>query len=144
MISLHKLNTQRARAGTKHVNSLREHPVVHKIPHSTILHSLPGPQVKAHNHCLGSSLGLIQQRGSSNVHPCEAAYHGLKVQQGLQTALRDLSLIGGIGCVPGGIFQYIPTNHRGKYGAVVPLSDKSLRGMIQRQSFPETLQILGF
>ena len=69
-------------------------------------------------HRLGGSGGLVEQGGVGNLHPGEVANHRLEIEKRLETALRDLGLIGGVGRIPAGIFENVAANDGRCVGAV--------------------------
>ena len=69
-------------------------------------------------HRLGGSGGLVEQGGVGNLHPGEVANHRLEIQKRLETALRDLGLIGRVGGIPAGIFENVSSDHGGRVRAV--------------------------
>ena len=78
-----------------------------------------------HGHRLGRRRRLIQKARVGHRQAGQIADHGLEVQQSLQPPLRNLGLIGGIGGVPGRIFQNIPLDGGRGDGAVIALTDQA-------------------
>ena len=76
-------------------------------------------QVAAHRHGLSRSGSLIEHRGIGNRHARQIADHGLKVNEGLHTALGDLGLIGRVSGVPARVLEDIAADNGGKMGAVI-------------------------
>ena len=74
--------------------------------------------VVAKRHRLGGGGGLIEQGGVGNLHPGEVTNHRLEIEKCLETALRDLGLIGGVGGIPAGIFKNVAANDGGRVRAV--------------------------
>ena len=86
--------------------------------------SLRSGDAAGHGHSFCRSGCFIEQRGVRNFEPGEIGNHGLEVEQGLQTPLADLRLVGGIGGVPGRTFQDVSLDHRWQNGAIIALSDE--------------------
>ena len=78
-----------------------------------------------HRHRLGRRRRLVQQAGIGDGKPGQIGDHGLKVQQRLEPSLGDLGLIGGIGGVPGRVFQNVALDRRRGEGAMIALSDEA-------------------
>ena len=64
----------------------------------------PACQAVEHHHRLGGSRSFVEQRGVGNLQPRQIDDHRLIIEQRLQAALRNLSLIGRVLRVPGWIF----------------------------------------
>mmetsp|Transcript_3300 Transcript_3300/g.11596 ORF Transcript_3300/g.11596 Transcript_3300/m.11596 type:complete len:853 (+) Transcript_3300:643-3201(+) len=80
----------------------------------------------AHGHGLGGGGGLVEQRGVREGEPGEVGDHGLVVEQGLEPALGDLRLVGGVLSVPPGVLEQVPQDHGGGQGTIVPHADEVL------------------
>ncbi len=78
-----------------------------------------------HRHRLGRRRRLVQQAGIGDGQPGEVGDHGLIIQQRLQPALRDFGLVGGIGGVPGRVFQDVALDRGRRDGAVITLPDQA-------------------
>ena len=65
------------------------------------LRRLAAAGIEEHGHglCSGSG-GLVEQTRIGHFHAGQITDHGLEIQQGLEPPLRDLSLVGGVRCVP--------------------------------------------
>mmetsp|Transcript_16853 Transcript_16853/g.31927 ORF Transcript_16853/g.31927 Transcript_16853/m.31927 type:complete len:210 (-) Transcript_16853:16-645(-) len=94
-------------------------------------------QVHAHRHRLGRGGRLVQQRGVSEARACEVPNHGLEVEEHLQTALGDLSLVGRVGRVPSGVFHEVPEDHGGGDRVVVARPDERLEDLVLVHHFLE-------
>ena len=81
-------------------------------------------------HRLGSAGGLVEERGIGDRHPGEFANHRLEVDQRLHPPLADLGLIGGVGGVPGGVFEDVAEDHAGGVGAVIALANEALEDLV--------------
>ena len=86
----------------------------------------------AHGHRLGRRRGLIEHRGVRHWQTGQVAHHGLKIEQGLQTTLRNFRLVGGIGGVPGRVFQHIAQHHRWRDGVVITHADAAAHHPVAR------------
>ena len=67
-----------------------------------------------HGHGFGGGGGLVEQGGVGDVEAGEVADHGLEVDEGFETALADLRLVGGVGGVPGGVFEDVALDDGGE------------------------------
>ena len=67
-----------------------------------------------HGHRFGGGGGFIEQRGVRDVEAGEVGDHGLEVDDGFETALADLRLVGRVGGVPGGIFEDVALDDGGR------------------------------
>ncbi|MEZ4407645.1 MAG: hypothetical protein R3A52_14370 [Polyangiales bacterium] len=56
--------------------------------------------------------------------PGELRHHGLEVQEGFETSLGDLGLVGGVLGVPAGVFEDVPLDDRGGDGVAVAAADE--------------------
>ena len=83
-----------------------------------------------HRHRFGRGRRLIEQRGIGDFQSREIGDHGLKVQQGLQSALADLGLVRRVGRIPSRVFQYVALDHRGQDRAVVTLADQRRHDLV--------------
>ena len=61
-------------------------------------------EAMTHHHGLSGGGAFIQHGGVGYLQAGEISDDGLKIQQGLQPALRNLGLVRGVGGVPTGIF----------------------------------------
>ena len=95
-------------------------------------------------HGFGGGRALVQQRGVGDVQPGQVGDHGLVVQQGLQTALRDLGLVRRVGRVPGGILKNVAQHHVGRLRAVVTLADVAAVDLVAPGDLLELGQHVGF
>ena len=75
-------------------------------------HGLARTVVKQHRHRFRGRGGLVEQRSIRDLHAGQVDHHGLEIQQGFQTTLRDLGLIGRVGGVPARIFEDIALDYR--------------------------------
>ena len=83
-----------------------------------------------HGHRLGAGGCLVQQRGIGNLEPGQIADHGLEVQQRLEPALADFRLIGGVGGVPGRVFQDVALDRGGRHRTVIALPDQRGQNLV--------------
>ncbi len=66
-----------------------------------------------HGHRLGGGGRLVQKRGVGDGEAREVGDHRLVVQERLEPALGDFGLVGGIGGVPGGVFEDVALDRGG-------------------------------
>ena len=83
-----------------------------------------------HGHRLSGGGGLIEQRSIGNRQPGQLADQGLKIEQGLQPALGNFSLVGGVGRVPGRVLEHMALDHRRGCGAVVALANQAAHHLV--------------
>ncbi|MCY1419974.1 hypothetical protein D9M71_355800 [compost metagenome] len=89
-------------------------------------------QALAEGHGFGGGGGLVEQGGVGDLHAGQVADQGLEVQQGFQAALGDFRLVGGIGGVPGRVFQQVAQDRAGGVAGVVALADVVLEQLVLR------------
>ena len=70
-------------------------------------------------HRLGGGCGFVQQRRICDIKCSQIHDHLLKIQQRLESALRDFRLVRCIGGVPTGIFQNVPLDDRRRNAIVI-------------------------
>ena len=87
-------------------------------------HRRRGRYAFGQRHGFGGGGRLVQERGIGDVERRQITYHGLKIQQRLESPLADFGLIGRIRGVPGGVLQNIAQDHRWHDRAVVPHADQ--------------------
>ena len=114
------VDAQRAGAGLDHGNGLRV-----AVPVNEERARLGLGAAFGHGHGFGRRRRLVQQAGIGNGQAGQVGDHRLVVQQRLEPPLRDFRLIGGIGCVPGGVFQNVALDRRRGDGAVIALPDQA-------------------
>ena len=119
----HDLNALEMGAGLDDFDALREHVVGdEKLLHAG-LHLGAAAAVPEHQHGLGSGGAFVEQRSICQRHSGEVADDGLEVQQGFETALRNLSLIGSIRGVPTRVLKDIAHDDARGDGVVVTQAD---------------------
>ena len=99
---------------------------------------------KAHRHCLCCRSGLIQKRGIGNRQAGQLTDQGLKIEQCLQASLSNFGLIRGVSRVPGGVFQHLPLDQRGRDRAVVAQADQRPRHAVETGKLTQFRERLGF
>ena len=97
-----------------------------------------------HGHGFGRRRRLVQQAGIGNGQAGQVCNHRLVVQQRLQPSLRDFRLIGGIGGIPGGVFQDVALDRRRGDGAVIALPDQAGHHPVLRRHLAHFRQKLMF
>ncbi len=121
------LDAQWRGARADNCKCLRQHLVVHVKNVASDLYRAP-----RQGHGLGSSRGFVQHGGVGDRHSRQIAHHGLKIHQGLHTALADLGLVRRIGGVPGGVFQNVAQNHTRCVRAVIALANEAFEHPVVR------------
>ena len=114
-VSNHKRNAEHLCAATSHRNNLRQATRVNS--EEAVLHL--AVCTVHHDSCFSYSRSLIQQGGVCNLQAGQLHHSVLEVQQSLQTALRNLSLVRGVRSVETGVFQNVTAQNRGSYCIVV-------------------------
>ena len=114
------VDAKRAGAGLDHGDGLRV-----TVPVDEERARLGPGAAFGHRHGFGRRRRLVQQAGIGNGQAGQVGDHCLVVQQRLEPPLRDFRLIGGIGCVPGGVFQNVALDRRRGDGAVIALPDQA-------------------
>ncbi len=93
-------------------------------------------------HCHGFRGGgrLVQQRGIRDFQTGQVHDHGLEVQQRLQPALGNLSLVWRVLSVPSGIFQNVALDDGGRDAVVVAQPNKRAENLVLRGDASEFLE----
>ena len=65
----------------------------------------------AHGHGFGGGGGFIEQGSVGDFEAGEIDDHGLEIQQGFESALRNFGLVRRVLGVPAGIFEDVALNH---------------------------------
>ena len=81
-------------------------------------------------HGFGGGGGFIEQGGARQIHAGEIQGELLEVEQGFETALGQLGLIGGVGGVPARVFQHVAQDDVGHVGVVVAHADVALGDLV--------------
>ena len=97
---------------------------------------------RGHGFCRGCA--LVEHGGVGHLHTREVGDHGLEIDQGFQTTLGNLWLIGSIGGVPGGVFQDIALHYIGGNGVVITLTNKAAEDFVVLGASPQFGQCLSF
>ena len=85
-----------------------------------------------HGHGFGGGGGFVEQRGVGDVESGEVGDHGLEVEDGFESALADLGLVGRVGGIPGGVFEDVALDNGGRERAVVSLADERGEDLVFR------------
>ena len=85
-----------------------------------------------HDSCFSYCGCLIQQGGVCNLQAGQLHHGVLEVQQSLQTALRNLSLVRGVRSVETGVFQNVTAQNSGSYSIVVSGTNHLGKNLILR------------
>ncbi len=113
-----EFDAERFAAREQHVERLREDVAVDEELVAPLFDRFARAQREHHGHGFGRGGAFVQKRAVADLHACERDDGGLEVEQGFQTALRDFSLIGGVGGVPRRILEDV-AHHGGRHGAGV-------------------------
>ena len=113
-----QFDAERFAAREQHVERLRENVAVDEELVATLPDRFARAQREHHQHGLGGGRALVQERAVADLHARERDHGGLEVQQRLETALRDLGLVGRVGGVPGGVLEDV-AHDGGRDGAGV-------------------------
>ena len=108
-------NAEHLCTAASHRNNLRQATGVNR--EEAVLHL--AVRTVHHDSCFSHCGRLIQQGGVCNLQAGQLHHGVLEVQQSLQTALRNLSLVGGVRSVETGVFQNVTAQNRGSYCIVV-------------------------
>ena len=68
--------------------------------------------------------GLVQERGIGDLEPRQVDHHRLKVEQRLQSSLRDFRLIRCVGRIPAWVLEDVSLNRRGRNRVVEPKAEE--------------------
>ncbi|MCY1215383.1 hypothetical protein D9M72_272260 [compost metagenome] len=128
LVADHHLDAQRLGAGAQHVEGLR----VAVLRGEEGVAGLVLAQALAEGHGLGGGSAFVEQGGVGDRQAGEVADQGLEVQQRFQAALGDFRLVGGIGGVPGRVFQQVAQDRAGGVAGVVALADVVLEQLVLR------------
>ena len=115
-------DAQRRSTGLDHLNGLRVAVAAHDEHVALGLDRALGQ-----GHGFGGSRGFVEHGRVGNRHAGQVADHGLEVHQCLHAALRNLGLVGGVGGVPGGVFQNVAQDHARRVRAVIALADVAFK-----------------
>lgn len=113
-----QFDAERLAAGQEQIEGLREEVAVDEELVAPLPDRLARTQGEHHEHRLGRGRALVEQRAVADLHPRQRNDGRLEVEERLETSLRDLGLVGGVGGVPGGIFEDVAGDGR-RYGAGV-------------------------
>ena len=95
-------------------------------------------------HRFGGRGRFIEHRCIGDRHRRQIADHRLEIDQGFETALRDLGLVRRVRGVPRGIFEDVAENDARRMRSVVALSDERFVHRVLRRQRPQLCQRLGF
>lgn len=99
-----------------------------------------GACVPAHGDGFRGGGAFIQQGGVRHRQARQGGDHGLEVHEHFQASLGDFRLIGRVGRIPAGIFQYVAQDDGGRDGAVVALADEGFQKLVFPEDGTEFLQ----
>ncbi|MNS83265.1 hypothetical protein D3C72_1170480 [compost metagenome] len=112
-------------AGAQQFQRLRVHGVVHEEGVRLRLGRTLGQ-----GHRFSGGGGFVQQRSVGDFHAGQVGAQGLEVDQRFHAALRNLSLVRGVGGVPGRVFQHVAQDHVRGERAVVTLADEAAEDLV--------------
>ena len=133
------IETEVNRALLDHVDHLRVHVIGHE---EEVGFGLGHPLGQRHR--LGGGGRFIQQGGAGQIHAGEIQRQLLEVEQGFETALRQLGLVRGVGGIPARIFQHVAQNDVGHMGIVITHADIALGNLVLSGIAPELGQRFHF
>jgi hypothetical protein len=81
---------------------------------------------EGHVHCFSCSRGLIKKTSVGYIESGELSDHSLVIELHLEASLRDLGLVGGVGCIPLWVLKHVTLDDSGENCLVVTLSDIGL------------------
>ena len=116
------VDAQRRRARADDVDRLRKH-IIGDEKTRALARADPPHQ----RHRFGGGRGFVEHRCVGDRHAGQIANHRLKVDERLESPLRDLRLVRRIRRVPRGILEDVPRDHRGRMRAIIALSDERFR-----------------
>ena len=62
-------------------------------------------------HRFGGGRGFIKQRRIGNLERCQVSDHRLEVEEGFESTLRELRLVGCVSSVPARVLQNVSLDH---------------------------------
>ena len=105
--------------------------------------SLCAMRPKRHRHPLGGGSGFVKKRAVRDVHAGQLDHHRLEIEDRLETPLRNLRLVRGVGGIPGRVLQHIAENHRRCVAAVISHADERGADLVHRRKSPHFVKRLG-
>ena len=138
-LHLEQLDTQGFSAGLQHRPGLRQHLGIHQEAVGTGI----AASAVAEAHRLGRSGGLIEQRGIGDRQRGELADQGLEIEQRLEAPLADLSLIRGVGGVPGRVFKHVALQQRRGDAVAVAQADQAAAHLVSSSDLLQFRQGFG-
>ena len=122
-LARHHLDASGRGIGLHNSEGLGKHTLVDEDFAHTVLHGLTRTAVVEHDHGFAGGGGLVEQTGIAEGHAGHAGYHGLIVHQGLEAALADFGLVGGITGVPAGVLEHVAHDDSGSDSAIIAHAD---------------------
>ena len=141
----HELDAERLRPGAQDVDGLRKAGIRDKKlrwSHDGI--NAPGLHAMQHRHRLGGRSGLVEQRRVRDFHSGEVADHGLEIQEALEPALSNLSLIRRVRRIPAGILEDVSENHARRHAVVIAQSDVRSENLIAGRDVAQVAKVSVF
>ena len=141
-IAKHQLYADGLSAGLKQGLGLGVDVVVDKKLKGIALLLIAAAGGKQKGHGLSSSCRLVEQRSVGNFHPGQVNHHRLVVEQRLEAALGNLSLVGRVGGVPSWVFENVALNYCRQCCRVVSLTDVAGKNLVLLRNFVDVAQVL--
>src|SRR5450755_3130135 len=141
IIARYDFNAQGFGSCGNHIAGLFEYGAVDKKFWNGDVLVIPVLLVKEHDHRFRSSCSFIKQGSVGKGKTGQITHHGLEVQEALQTALRNFSLVGRVLGIPSRIFKYIPENDAGCNRIKISLTNIIFKNQVLGCHFPDKVQI---
>ena len=135
-ISNHKRPAERLRARFKDGDGLRVAITVYK--EDVLLRGVGLRSALGHGHCFGGGSSFVEKGSVRDVEAGEVGDHGLEVDDGFETTLADLRLVGRVRGVPGRIFKDVALNHRRGQRPVISLANQRCKNLVLRCDLAHT------
>ena len=138
-----KLDTERLRPRSQHVDCLREAAVAREA--DVRIAGAPARVNAVHQrHGFCGGRRLVQQRCACDFHPGQIGDHRLKVEERFQPALCDLRLVRRVWRVPAGVLHDHPQNHARCKRVVVAEADVGPEDLVPMRDVSEAIEVLVF
>ena len=128
MVAHNHVDVERCGAGTDHIDGLR----MAALRNENGIRALLRVRALAveQRHGFGGSSRFVEQRGIGNGQAGQVADNGLEIQQCLESSLRNFSLVGCVGRVPGWVFEDVTQNNIRRNGVVITRADVRLKDFV--------------
>jgi hypothetical protein len=98
----------------------------------------------AHHHGLGGGSAFVEHGGVGDFETGQVGNERLEIEEGFETALGDLGLVGRVGGIPAWVFQDGALDDAGRVGVVVAHADVAAENLVLRGEPAEFGQGGGF